>query len=291
MSIKLKVLGTAQDGGIPHMNCYKTLCRKARMDTAFQRRASSVAFIDTENLQVSVIDATPAIHEQMGLLHDDPDLLGREERNPVDAFFLTHAHYGHYFGLAQLGREVMNATEIPVYASEAMCRFLERNAPWEFLIRSGNIRLHPISFGQWISWNSLSFQALKVPHRDEYADTAAYRVEGEEKSVFYVPDIDSWEEWELDIAKVLEDVDYALIDGTFYTLGELPPWVEKKRIPHPPVVETMDRLQHTVDQYGVKVYFTHLNHTNLLLTEGGRLKEELENRGFFLLEEGMEFRL
>jgi hypothetical protein len=34
-----------------------------------------------------------------------------------------------------------------------------------------------------------------------------------------------------------------------------------------------------------------LNHTNLLLTEGGRLKEELENRGFFLLEEGMEFRL
>ncbi|GIS72856.1 MAG: hypothetical protein CM1200mP10_24330 [Candidatus Neomarinimicrobiota bacterium] len=51
--------------------------------------------------------------------------------NPVNisGIFLTHAHVGHYTGLAHLGLEVRGANKIPVYAMPRMMNFLKNNGP------------------------------------------------------------------------------------------------------------------------------------------------------------------
>jgi len=38
-----------------------------------------------------------------------------------------------------------------------------------------------------------------------------------------------------------------------------------------------------------KIYFTHLNHSNLALDPEGKARKKVENEGFRLAEEGMEF--
>ena len=41
---------------------------------------------------------------------------------------------GHYSGLLQLGREVMGAKDMPVYAMPRMKSFLYENSPWNQLL-------------------------------------------------------------------------------------------------------------------------------------------------------------
>jgi len=51
---------------------------------------------------------------QIAALHRAAGIEGRG-RNPVDAVLLTHAHVGHYLGLAQFGRPgVDRVTGLPV---------------------------------------------------------------------------------------------------------------------------------------------------------------------------------
>src|ERR1700736_2505721 len=88
------VLGVAQDGGVPHLGCSQDLCRRARRDPALRRSVASLGLIDSSAGKRFVIDATPDFGIQVDRLGGMPD-----------AILLTHAHIGHYLGLAQLGRE------------------------------------------------------------------------------------------------------------------------------------------------------------------------------------------
>ena len=45
---------------------------------------------------------------------------------------------------------------------------------------------------------------------------------GPEQSLIYIPDIDKWEKWEQNIYKLVMNIDFALIDGTFFSQDELP---------------------------------------------------------------------
>ena len=45
-SVFIKVLGTAQDGGLPQAGCYCAHCLKARKNKDFRRFVSSVAVIN-----------------------------------------------------------------------------------------------------------------------------------------------------------------------------------------------------------------------------------------------------
>ena len=63
----------------------------------------------------------------------------------LEGVFLTHAHFGHYSGLFQLGLEVMNLKNIPVYAMPLMETFLINSSPINLLIKSGNIEIRQIS--------------------------------------------------------------------------------------------------------------------------------------------------
>ena len=88
------------------------------------------------------------------------------------AIFLTHAHIGHYTGLMYLGKEVINAAAVPLYATPAMHAFLASNAPWRALVENNNVA--PLSNDGVVDLgDGLAVTALQVPHRNEYADTGA----------------------------------------------------------------------------------------------------------------------
>lgn len=91
-----------------------------------------------------MIDATPDFPAQLHTL-DDIAPPKTDFKPPVlDGILLTHRHIGHYTGLMHLGREVMGAKDVLVYAMPQMRDFLSRNGPWDQLVRLENISIRPL---------------------------------------------------------------------------------------------------------------------------------------------------
>src|SRR5262245_63800690 len=179
------VLGIAQDGGVPHAGCHQPLCDAARRDLSKRRLVASLGIVERGGGKRFLVDATPDFAEQMERLGGLPD-----------AILLTHAHIGHYLGLAQLGREVLGARKVPVYCTASMAAFLRGSGPWRRLVTLGNIDVREIETDrEWTLAPGLRVTAIPVPHRGEDSDNVAYRVSGEERTVVWLPDIGRWERW------------------------------------------------------------------------------------------------
>ena len=131
---------------------------------------------------------------------------------------------------------------------------------------------------------------ILVPHRDEFSETVAYRIEGPEKVALFLPDIDKWARWTSRIEDVLNDLDYALVDGTFYDGNELP-GRNMDEIPHPFIVESMARFADLPKTEKNKVIFIHMNHTNPALERGSRASLAIEQAGFRIARRGMKIAL
>jgi pyrroloquinoline quinone biosynthesis protein B len=272
------VLGIAQDGGVPHAGCHQPVCVAARSDPSRRRLVAALGLVDPAAGKRFLIDATPDFPAQMETLGGLPD-----------AILLTHAHIGHYLGLAQLGREVLDARGVPVYATPSMARFLRGNRPWSRLVAFGNIDVREMS-GEIALTPSLSVAAIPVPHRDEDSDTVAYLVRGRERRILWLPDIDKWQKWDRDLAEFLRDPGLtAFVDGTFYDADEIP-GRSIADIPHPLVPETMARVEAIAPFPRGRVVFVHLNHTNRLLRDGDAVAA-LGRRGFSVAREGQRIPL
>ena len=85
---------------------------------------------------------------------------------------------------------------------------------------------------------NLSIIPLKVPHRDEYSETVGFKIIGPNKSALFIPDIDKWEKWDKSIKKLVAQVDYAFLDGTFYDAQEINNR-DISEIPHPFIIESL----------------------------------------------------
>jgi pyrroloquinoline quinone biosynthesis protein B len=164
--------------------------------------------------------------------------------------------------------------------------FLSRNGPWDQLVRLKNVVLLPMQ-------NDISFKLNRrirvtpvlVPHRDEYTETVGFRIIGPQRTAIFIPDIDKWEKWDRRIEEVIASVDVAYVDGTFYTDGEIP-GRNMAEIPHPFIVETMQRLASLPPSEKTKVRFIHLNHTNPALRPGSPAAQAIEQAGFRIAIEG-----
>ncbi len=245
------LLGTAQDAGLPQAGCQCFRCSHARLEPESRKFPVSLGLVDHVSASFWIIDATPAFGPQLDYV------LNRFPGYSMKGIFLTHAHMGHYSGLIQLGKEAWNVSEMPLYASRAMIRFLSENEPWSQIILQ-NLKPIEIRPGQNIQLGEgLQVRPVVVPHRAEYTDTLAFNIRGLEGALFYCPDIDSFEGFNLEAA--LGSTADALLDGTFYSEEELP-GRDIRLIPHPMVVETISMLT----GLSSRVWFIHLNHTNPL---------------------------
>jgi len=277
----LVVLGIAQDGGVPQAgNDF------ADGDSTRTRLVVSLGLVDPVSGERWRCETTPNFPEQLRRLNR---IAPRDDKPGLDGVFLTHAHIGHYTGLMFLGHEVMGAQGIPVYTMPRMATFLSTNGPWSQLVRFENIVLRELSDREPVVLNErISVTPLVVPHRQEFSEVVGFRIEGPNGSVLFIPDIDSWEEWDeagTRIENEIARVDVAYLDATFYANGEIP-GRDMSGFPHPFITHSMERFAELPNAERAKVRFIHLNHTNPALWGDIEAQRTIEANGFRVAEEG-----
>jgi pyrroloquinoline quinone biosynthesis protein B len=279
------ILGITQDGGYPHLGCKKECCARVWKDESKRKFVVSLALVDPNEKKWWLFEATPDIREQLQLFQK---LTHGEYSYLPDGIFITHAHIGHYSGLMQLGREVMNTKDVPVYVMPRMKKFLETNGPWSQLVQLNNILPGELKDGaKMFLTDGYWVQAFNVPHRDEYSETAGFKIHTKSKSYLFIPDIDKWSKWNKNIIAEVKTVDYAFLDATFSKTDELKNRAIEE-IPHPLVSETLALFEQETSQIKSKIVFIHFNHSNPLMWS----KEEMKNvnkLGFQIAEQGKSY--
>jgi len=277
------VLGIAQDGGVPQAGSKD---HRGWDDPALRRRVASLGLVDPASGGRWLFDATPDFREQ---LHELDRAAPVDGVPGLEGIFLTHAHIGHYTGLMFLGHESIGARGVTVFAMPRMSAFLGGNGPWDQLIRYGNIALATLQDGEPVRLNDrLTVTPFIVPHRQEYSEVAGFTIDGPGRSVLFIPDIDSWEEWEAEgtrIEQMIAKVDVAFLDGTFYAAGEIP-GRDMSGFPHPFITRSMERFASLPAAEKAKIRFIHLNHTNAALRPDSEARRSILSNGFRVAEEG-----
>jgi len=272
----LKILGVVQDGGMPHLGNNKTCCENIKQD----KYVTSLMLMNNENNESFLFDASPDINKQL-------NFMGDRIKKDLKGIFLTHAHIGHYTGLMYFGREALNSKLVNVYAMPRMKKFLEENGPWSQLVSLQNISIIELSNESKISIDSnVIVQPVEVPHRAEFSETVGYKIYGPNKTALFIPDIDKWYLWEKSIVDEIKQVDYAIIDATFYDSKEVN-YRDISEIPHPFVTESMDLFDSIDIKEKNKIYFIHLNHTNPLLNEQSKQYKSVITKGYNVAKEEM----
>ena len=249
----ITLLGIAQDGGRPQPGCVRSCCE----NLGYEDHRSPVSMsIQTAGGKTLLVEATRDLGRQLRFIG-----------NPsVDHLILTHAHLGHVDGLGLFGRETMSARNIQLHCSPSMQSLVETTPAWNQLLKQ-----NVFQFGSFprIEIDDVAVEFHQVPHRDELSDTHAIVVRGENKSILFLSDHDTWKET-LDahgcetIREFLAElnVDIALLDGTFWSGDELQ-GRDMNVVPHPTVQESLQRLGMKSEE-DPQIVFFHLNHTNPL---------------------------
>ncbi|MGB1040879.1 MAG: MBL fold metallo-hydrolase [Flavobacteriales bacterium] len=273
------ILGTIQDAGSPQIGCKKQCCKDLFKNPDNTRQIVSLGLIDSENNKTYVFDASPDFGKQMKKI---TSLEPNNDNELIDGIFLTHGHIGHYTGLMFLGKEAMDAKETPVYTMPRMNEFLTNNGPWSQLVSRKNIVLNRIENEKSIRLSDkIQVTPFLVPHRDEFSETVGYKITGPNKSALFIPDIDKWEKWDKDIIKEIAKVDYAFLDATFYSGKELNNR-DISEIPHPFIIESMEKFKDLPQDEKSKIYFIHFNHTNPVINSKSEEYSTVHKNGFQL---------
>jgi pyrroloquinoline quinone biosynthesis protein B len=269
---RIKLLGTAQDGGIPHLGCQ---CENCESDE--RRFVSCIAIIDD---QTTLIDATPDIGTQTRTY-----LFQGEYSLGFDRIFLTHLHIGHYLGLLQLGKEVFSASHFPIHVSNPVGKFINANKPFSYLVERGEIDLIQFQKGEQIEIGpNTKIVPIEVSHRNEDGDTHGFIITGRvsQRKCRYLPDVDYLTDELIDLIRTM---DIIIFDGSFWTKNELERQLD---IPHPPMKEVIQKIGQIIKPQ--RFIFTHFNHSNPILNNSD-LQMELQEKGYEIGHGGLEFEI
>ncbi len=284
----LLVLGISQDGGTPQAG---TKEHPGWANDQFSRRVVSLALVDPVTQERWLFDATPDFREQLHALDRQAPA---KDKPGIAGIFLTHAHIGHYTGLMFLGHESMGAKDVPVFAMPRMQEFLRGNGPWSQLVEYKNIVIQGLEDRETVRLNGrLRVTPLLVPHRPEFSEAVGFRIDGPNRSVIFIPDIDSWEEWDkagTRIEDMIASVDVAYLDGSFFANGEIP-GRDMSGFPHPFITHSMQRFSGLPAKEKAKVRFIHLNHTNPAIWPDSDERAQVLASGYRIAGEGEIFEL
>ena len=279
------ILGNVQDAGLPHIGCQHKFC-KEKFSEFEEYFTTSIAVVDPAEKKYILFEASPDIPYQLNYLEKE---IFNEFLLP-ESIFITHAHIGHYTGLMYFGREALGAKNLIIKVLPKMSNFLKTNGPWSQLVDINNIKIQKLSFGSKTNeLRNITVTPIQVPHRDEYSETAGFIIEGRNKKALFIPDIDKWEKWDKNLKQLVYEFDYLLLDATFYDSKEINRDISE--IPHPLVTETINLLDDLSPEHKNKVYFIHMNHTNLMLDPSSDLTKLVVNKGFNITRLGLKLSL
>ena len=276
------ILGNVQDAGLPHIGCQHKFC-KEKFNEFEEYFTTSIAVVDPLERKYILFEASPDLPYQLNYLEKE---IFNEFLLP-ESIYITHAHIGHYTGLMYFGREALGAKNLMVKVLPKMGDFLKTNGPWNQLVDINNIQIQNLNFG--LNTNELrniTVTPIQVPHRDEYSETAGFIIEGRNKKALFIPDIDKWEKWNKNLKQLVYEFDYLLLDSTFYDSDEINRDISE--IPHPLVIETINLLDDLSREQKDKIYFIHMNHTNLMLDPKSELTKLVTDKGFNITRLGLK---
>jgi len=273
----LILLGTIQDAGSPQIGCKKECCKNLFEHPDYKRQVISLGLVDKQNDKTYLFDASPDMKIQMKML---TQYNVNNDKEIADGIFLTHAHIGHYTGLMYLGKESMSSKNVAVYAMPKMKIFLSDNGPWGQLVKNENIKLKELQNETPVHLSEeITVTPILVPHRDEYSETVGYRIKGPNKSALFIPDIDKWEKWNKNIIDEIKKVDYAFLDATFYSGKEIDSR-DISQIPHPFIIESLEKFKDLSQEEKNKIIFIHFNHTNPVINSNSEESKTVIEQGY-----------
>lgn len=258
--MRLTVLGSGQDGGLPQTSGTHPLDGAARDATIPERTGPSLLMEDGG--RALLCDVSPDFRVQWWNRTSLPDTVA-----------LTHGHVGHYAGLVHFGKEAAAADGVRLVASDSMHAFLTANAPWSALLQDGYLVR-----SEDLTWAGHRIALIPVPHRAEFTDTVAVSIPGK---VLWLPDIDGWDGW-TEAETVVASHEVAFLDATFWSAEEVP-GRSIDEIPHPLVPDTLERFA----DIATRVVLTHLNHTNPLCDPSSEATRRVHAAGFEVASDGL----
>ena len=281
---ELVVVGIAQDGGVPQAGCVCERCVSAMKDGTKRMHPTSCVIRGSDG-SVHLVEATRSLPEQLGIAAVS---LGMGVSVIPESVCLTHAHLGHIDGLGQFGKESMGLDGVPLYASHSVVGVLDER------LLSAPFQTNEVTAGVSFSPSDgcgFEYEFVRVPHRDEFSDTHAIRISGPVSSLLFLPDHDDWDRT-LEMVGMASirgwlktmDIDYALVDGTFWSGEELGDR-DMSQIPHPTISDSLSRLGKRIEG-DPKVFFIHLNHTNPALDRDSEQFGELSSLGWSVGKQG-----
>lgn len=268
--MKVEILGSVQDGGVPHLGCDCDICEAARKDARKQKYVASILLKEDgdEDTIRYLIDATPDIRNQI-------------KGDFLDGVFLAHHDIGQSTGLVFFGEEGLDADRVSVYCNSEVEDSLMKNDPFRLLLDRGNIEIHNFEEGDSEKLQGGEIKAHNVYHPQVNHNTTGFIIEGPEKTLYYLSDITSWTD---EIIEKIKNADIAIIDGTFWSRDEIDRYDE---VPHPTIKDSMEQFS----DFDTDIHFTHLNHTNPALRKDSQERKELEDNGFGVVEKGQEIEI
>jgi pyrroloquinoline quinone biosynthesis protein B len=298
------LLGTAAGGGFPQWNCWCPTCRVARREPERARhRSQSSAAVSADGRRWFLLNASPDVHAQLGLLPLTEPAGPRHA--PVEGVVLTDAELDHTLGLVLL-RE---AGYLQVHATPAVQQILEHDSRLVPVTRAfAEVRLEELPLGDSrpLAYrdgcpSGLTVSGFAVPAGpprfaggDHPGHTVGLLVRDESTGgvCAFVPGCGGLDQRLLDR---LGQAELVLFDGTFWTDDELIGLGIGQRtareMDHLPVSGSEGSLEQLAALPGPRRVYTHINNTNPLLLEDSAQRREVERRGLEVGDDGMRFTL
>jgi pyrroloquinoline quinone biosynthesis protein B len=291
--VSVTILGTAQDGGIPQAGCSCRRCQEAHRNFELRKFPVSLGILGIDRTK-HIIEITKNLSEQLVIWTS-----GKNELFIPETVSITHLHLGHIEGIGQLGKPVMGLREVDVYLSRNNKHVLDNRSDIILMKDENNIKTHSREFYHPFEPKEgcgFTLQFIPIPHRSELGDNAAIIIKAKTKSILFMPDQDSWEDTLeyhskdniRDFLKMF-DIDEALIDGTFWSMDELP-GRDISKIPHPTIKDTIQLLGKKREG-DPEISFLHLNHSNPVNDFGSEQREVVEENGWKISEMGNVLKL
>jgi pyrroloquinoline quinone biosynthesis protein B len=217
----------------------------------------------------------------------------------VRGVVLTDAEADHTLGLPVLrgGPSLRVLATGPVLGALPWRAMIDRYTPWQWTPLAPG-RVHPLDGGLSVTVHPVGDKLPKYvdsaaePHPGAAGGwVSALRVEdaADGSALLYAPCFGSWSPA---LDALLTTVDGALLDGTFYSAGELgrgaPSAPAQRAMGHLPVSGPSGSLAALARHRGVRRVYTHLNNTNPLLDPASPARAAAAAAGVEILPDGAE---
>ena len=301
--MRVRILGSAAGGGFPQWNCNCANCCGIRSGSLSAKpRTQCTVAVSAEGERWALLNAGPDLRTQIVLF---PELCpkGTARGSPIVAVLLNDAELDHITGLLSL-RESQG---LELHCTEQVFGWAFRSNPvFAALIRSDrfhhievkNRKLSPLNS---VSGDRFWYEAIYVDGKvPTYVKNPGERFDGSNvgykivdritgSSIIHVPAIRSISE---ELTDAIGECSCLLFDGSFWSDDELAQCGVGNRtalaMGHIPISGpegSLARLSHLPLQ---KIY-THVNNTNPILDEGSPERRAIEESGWQVAEDGMDF--